>query len=122
MRRLLLALVLCVAAVSARAQGANWVPVNATTAQHQVTASGSVNQITGSLLPTACTPCNGMLITVETANIRWTDDPTATPTTSYGQLLTAGQNYFYVGTVQNFKFIAVSGSPVLDLNFYQGPR
>ena len=118
MRILYLALLFCLAPLAANAQGANWVPVNATTGEHQVTATGTAAFLT---LPSGCSPCNGMLITVETANIRWTDDNT-TPTASYGQLLTAGQNYFYVGTVKNFKFIAVSGSPVLDLNFYQGPR
>jgi hypothetical protein len=57
------------------------------------------------------------LITVETASVRWRDDGTA-PTTSLGMLLTAGQSFTYYGNLSAIQFIAVSGSPTVNVAYY----
>lgn len=58
------------------------------------------------------------LIVCETANVRWRDDGIA-PTSSVGMLFSAGQEFQYSGNLQGIQFIAVSGSPVLDVSFYK---
>jgi hypothetical protein len=64
-----------------------------------------------------------MAVVVETASVRWTDDGTA-PTSSYGMLMTTslspltGPNV-YSGDLATIQFIAVSGSPVIDVAFYK---
>jgi hypothetical protein len=64
-------------------------------------------------------------VTIETAAIRWRDDGTA-PTASVGTpwtYYTAGtptQPYIYCGeTLANFQMIALSGTPVLNVEFFQ---
>lgn len=60
-----------------------------------------------------------VLIACETAAIRWRDDGTS-PTATVGMPLAAGQEFQY--TVVDFsqiRFIAQSGSPVLNFNFYK---
>jgi hypothetical protein len=65
-----------------------------------------------------------MAIVVETASVRWTDDGTA-PTSSYGMLMTTtlmpmtGGASIYSGDLATIQFIAVSGSPVIDVAFYK---
>lgn len=87
----------------------------------QLTATGSAAQMS---------TCSGgiparsiwAVICVETANIRWRDDGT-NPTTTVGMPITAGNCLDYSGTFNTFAFIAVSGSPVLNISFYnQAPR
>lgn len=87
----------------------------------QLTATGSAAQLS---------TCSGgipvrsvwAVICVETANIRWRDDGVA-PTASVGMPIVAGNCLDYSGTFQTFQFIAVSGSPVLNVSFYnQAPR
>lgn len=90
----------------------------------QLTATGSAAQLS---------TCSGgiptrsvwAVICVETANIRWRDDGVA-PTASVGMPLgpTAPAACLdYSGTFNTFQFIAQSGSPVLNVSFYnQAPR
>lgn len=54
----------------------------------------------------------------ETAPIRYRDDGTA-PTSSSGMLLVNGAGVFYPGTLSKLRFIAASGSPVLNVAFYR---
>jgi len=60
-------------------------------------------------------PMKAALITVETADIRFTLDgtaPTTTATTAIGHLMTSGQNYVVRGweNIRNFKCINAVGS------------
>ena len=56
----------------------------------------------------------------ETADIRWRDDGGA-PTTAIGNIVVhgAGGQQFYAGTLAALQFIALSGSPLLDVAFYR---
>lgn len=56
----------------------------------------------------------------EVAPIRYRDDAVA-PTTSTGNLLVngAGGQMFYTGTLSKLRFIAASGSPLLNVAFYR---
>ncbi len=56
-------------------------------------------------------------ITVETANVRYTTFSGQSPTTAFGTLLTSGQTIAFQADLSAALFIAVSGSPVLDLVF-----
>lgn len=58
------------------------------------------------------------VLTVETANVRWCDDG-QTPTTTFGNLLLAGQSLEYVGDLNAIQFAAVSGTPVIDVSYYK---
>lgn len=58
-----------------------------------------------------------IIVIDETANTRWRDDGTA-PTTSTGMLFASGTVLTYMGDLTNIQFVAVSGSPVLDISFY----
>ena len=88
----------------------------------QITVSGVVGLGSGvNAAGAAVAIPNGVrqaVITVETANVRWCDDG-QTPTTAFGQLLTSGQTLSYVGDHSAIKFIAVTGTPVLDVAFYR---
>ena len=56
----------------------------------------------------------------EVAPIRYRDDAVA-PTTAIGNLLIngAGGQIFYTGTLSKLRFIAASGSPLLNVAFYR---
>lgn len=55
----------------------------------------------------------------ETANVRYRDDGGA-PTASVGSIVASGLNPFlYTGTLSKLQFIAATGSPLLDINFYR---
>jgi hypothetical protein len=60
------------------------------------------------------------VLTVETNDLRWRDDGTA-PTTAIGMLIVHGSwpPYEYHGDLTKLQLIAVSGSPVVDVAFYQ---
>jgi len=59
------------------------------------------------------------LIVVSSGNIRFRDDGAA-PTSSLGLLLVAGgQPFGYAGRLSALQFIAASGTPVVDITFYQ---
>jgi hypothetical protein len=67
---------------------------------------------------TVPTGARGALIVVETANVRWRDDGT-NPTSAIGMLLVAaGDPFYYSGNLSALKFIAASGSPVMDVSYY----
>lgn len=62
-------------------------------------------------------------ICVETASVRYRDDGT-NPTTSVGMLVAPASStipscFQYGGPLAAIKFIAVSGSPVIDVSYYQ---
>jgi hypothetical protein len=58
------------------------------------------------------------LFGVDSANVRYRDDGTA-PTASVGtQIVSAQQPFEYWGTLSALQFIAVSGSPVLNISYY----
>lgn len=80
----------------------------------QITATGSAQSLT---VPAGATSAE---ICVSTAAVRWRDDATD-PTTSVGMPIAAATwpCKFYTGPLQAFRFIAVSGSPVLDVSYYK---
>ncbi len=57
-------------------------------------------------------------VTVITANAVYRDDG-GVPTTTIGVIVASGGNFFYAGTLSALQFIAVSGSPVLNIAFYR---
>lgn len=62
-----------------------------------------------------------VVISVETAGIRWRDDGGA-PTTTIGMpIAAAAAPYTYIGTASALRFIAQTGSPVISLAFYKSP-
>jgi hypothetical protein len=79
----------------------------------QITGLGSATGL--GAIPAGATMA---LISVSGANVRWRDDGTA-PTANVGLPLIAGQEFSYSGTLSGIRFIAVSGSPVLDVSFYK---
>ncbi len=87
-------------------------------------------QLTSVSSATAISTCSGgipartgwAVLCVETAAIRWRDDGT-NPTTSVGMPITAGNCFYYSGTMSALSVIAQSGSPVVNISFYTGaPR
>jgi hypothetical protein len=60
------------------------------------------------------------VIRSETANVRWRDDGTA-PTSGIGMPLNSTDTvpFEYWGTLSAIQFIAVSGSPILDVSYYR---
>ena len=73
-------------------------------------------------LSTACNiPAGATMayLQAETANVRYRDDGVA-PTASVGSLVLGGDpGIFYNGSLTTIRFIAASGSPVLDVAFYR---
>jgi len=57
-------------------------------------------------------------ICVETAGVRYRDDGTA-PTASIGIPVSAGTCFQYSGPLTAIQFIAQSGSPTVDVAYYQ---
>lgn len=59
------------------------------------------------------------VLQADTANVRYRDDGTA-PTSSVGESIVSGQiPMLYTGSLSNLKFIAATGSPVLNVLFYR---
>jgi hypothetical protein len=58
------------------------------------------------------------LISCSVASIRWRDDG-VNPTASVGMPMNPGQEFQYSGDMNAIKFIAQSGTPVLDISFYR---
>lgn len=58
------------------------------------------------------------VISVEAAGVRYRDDGTA-PTAAIGMPLLAGANFTYGGNLASLRFIAISGSPVLNVSYYK---
>lgn len=115
--RLLLLFILCVLAVPAMAQQqitfANLTPAGFCQLTLSGTAAG-LSTCTGGI-PVGS---SNVFIIDETANSRWRDDGTA-PTTTVGMLFSSGTSLSYQGDLTAIQFIAVSGSPVLDISFYK---
>lgn len=62
---------------------------------------------------------NLALIAADTAAVRWRDDGTV-PTASIGiPLSNTGAPLEYSGPLANIKFIALTGSPVLNISYYK---
>ena len=59
-------------------------------------------------------------ICIETASIRWRDDATV-PTATVGMPVAAGQCIYYNGTFSALSIISQSGSPVVNISYYDGP-
>ena len=79
-------------------------------------------QITAATLAAATAltlPANATMafIQVDTAGVRWRDDGTA-PTASVGVQLASAGSFWYYGDLTKIEFIAVSGSPVLNVSYY----
>jgi hypothetical protein len=84
-------------------------------------------QLTSVSSATAVSSCSGgipqraawAVICIETAAIRYRDDGTD-PTTSVGMPLAAGQCMGYRSKLSALKVIAQTGSPVVNIAFYDG--
>lgn len=60
----------------------------------------------------------GALIQAESQNVRWRDDGTD-PTASVGNVLAAGATLKYTGDLTAIKFIEVTGSAKLNVNYFK---
>jgi hypothetical protein len=80
------------------------------------TTSSSASLTSGGI-PTGAT---SVFLQAETANVRYRDDGGA-PTASIGNLVVAGAGgqILYGGTFSALRFIAASGSPLLNIAFYR---
>ena len=95
--------------ISGTAGGAGTYQLSAT----NTTSSASVTS--GGIPPQA----SMAFLQAETADVRYTDDGSA-PTTSIGNIVIHGiPGIFYTGTLSKLQFIALSGSPLLDVAFYR---
>lgn len=78
------------------------------------TSSGA--SLTSAGIPLGAT---AVVISVETAGVRWRDDGSA-PTATVGMPIAAATvPYLYNGTLSALRFIAQSGSPILSAAFYR---
>src|SRR5258708_5167231 len=88
----------------------------------QITLSGStVIDLTNGGTFTIPPSARMALIAVSVAKVRWRDDGT-NPTTAVGMPVDGTTNtleFQYTGDLTAIKFVAVSGSPVLDVSFYR---
>lgn len=77
--------------------------------------TSSSNSLTSGGIPPGATSA---YLEAETAGIRYRDDGAA-PTTSVGMIIASGGAIYYVGTLSALRFIAASGSPILNVAFYR---
>lgn len=79
--------------------------------------TSSAASLTGGGIPPSATMA---FLQAETANIRYRDDGGA-PTTAIGNILVAGAGgqILYGGTLTAIRFIAATGSPLLNIAFYR---
>lgn len=83
---------------------------------YQQISAGTLASATALTVPTSA---DFALIRVETASVRWRDDG-PDPTTSAGMIMTDTDALLeYSGTLSALMFIAVSGSPVLNVSYYR---
>jgi hypothetical protein len=77
-------------------------------------------QITVSALSSLTVPTGATVayISVETAAVRYRDDGT-NPTSAVGMPVSVGQQLVYSGNLAAIKFIAQTGTPVLDVSYYR---
>jgi hypothetical protein len=79
----------------------------------QIAVSGTAGGLT---VPEGATMA---VFTVDAASVRWRDDGTA-PTASAGMTIRDTDAPFeYTGDLEAIEFIAVSGSPVLNISYYK---
>lgn len=62
---------------------------------------------------------NLVLLTAETAAVRWRDDGIA-PTAMVGMLLAVGDTLSYSGPAVDLQFIAAAAGAILNAAFYRG--
>lgn len=84
----------------------------------QFISAGTLASATGLTVPTGATIAQ---ICVETAGVRYRDDGVA-PTSSVGMPLVATSTvpacFQYAGPLGAIQFIAISGSPTMDVSYY----
>jgi hypothetical protein len=86
------------------------------TYQLSVANTASSASLTSGGIPPGATMAS---LQAESANVRYRDDGGA-PTSAIGSLVVSGQNPMpYTGTLSRLRFIAASGSPLLNVNFYR---
>lgn len=91
-------------------------PGGAGTYQLSASNTASSASLTSGGIPPAATMA---LLQAETADVRWRDDGGA-PTAAIGSIVVHGNNpILYTGTLSALRFIALSGSPLLDVAFYR---
>lgn len=79
------------------------------------TTSSSASLTSGGIPPGATM----VFLQADTANVRYRDDGAA-PTASVGNQIVAGERgILYPGTLSAIRFIAASGSPILNIAFYR---
>ena len=81
----------------------------------------NTNTTSSAAVTTGGIPPGATMVTLqaETANVRYRDDGGA-PTSAIGSQIASGLNPFlYTGTLTKLQFIAASGSPLADFNFYR---
>jgi hypothetical protein len=84
------------------------------TTSQACTSSGA--SLTASGIPQGA---NALSMQAEVASVRWRDDGGA-PSAAIGGLIVSGLNpYFYNGQLSALQFMAASGSPLLDVQFYK---
>ena len=80
-----------------------------------VNTTSSASVTTGGIPPGATMA----FLQAETADVRYRDDG-GVPTTAIGNIVVHGiPGIFYAGTLSQLQFIALSGSPLLDIGFYR---
>jgi uncharacterized membrane protein YgdD (TMEM256/DUF423 family) len=77
----------------------------------QITLSGAATGLTVPALSTVA------YVQVDTAPVRWRDDGTA-PTSTIGMQIPIGGTVTFSGDMSVVKFIAASGTPVLNVSYY----
>ena len=99
-----------------------WTVPSAPYAYEQITVAGAAAGLTTSKYgPPSGAKAISALITSETAQIRYTLDGSTTPTSDIGHLMSPGDALILDDStaVKNFKFILVSGSPVLNVTYFR---
>lgn len=92
-------------------------PGGAGTYQTSVATTSSGASITAAGIPNGATAA---FLQAETASVRYRDDGAA-PTAAIGNLVVfgAGGQVYYQGNLSQIRFIAASGSPLLNVAFYR---
>ena len=91
-----------------------------TTGGAGVYVTSAATTSSGASLTTSGIPSGAVMafLQAETANVRYRDDGGA-PTSAVGNLLLTTGGVLYGGTLSRIRFIAASGSPLLNVAFYR---
>ena len=81
---------------------------------YQQISAVTLASATGFTLPTGTKVA---VVVCEAADVRWRDDGTA-PTASAGMYLAAKTYFSFAANLAKVQFIAVSGSPILNVSYY----